>query len=163
MGKDDTEFKPRLDTIPSSYILEQIAKHVKREGQLKQLIKVENTDEPEAFVQPIAAGEKVVSSNQSVAYAYLKKYCSDAVAIDMEGNGFLIAARPHHAHAIEIRGISDLIENKADADAGGSQPRAAANAAARSEEHTSELQSLMRISYAVICLKKKNRNQHINM
>src|SRR3546814_4166659 len=29
-------------------------------------------------------------------------------------------------------------------------------AAARSEEHTSELQSLMRISYAVFCLKKKN-------
>src|SRR3546814_6729300 len=29
----------------------------------------------------------------------------------------------------------------------------------RSEEHTSELQSLMRISYAVFCLKKKN-NQH---
>src|SRR3546814_10026639 len=27
----------------------------------------------------------------------------------------------------------------------------------RSEEHTSELQSLMRISYAVICLKKKNK------
>src|SRR3546814_5449083 len=31
----------------------------------------------------------------------------------------------------------------------------------RSEEHTSELQSLMRISYAVFCLKKKkNRNNH---
>src|SRR3546814_6481794 len=29
---------------------------------------------------------------------------------------------------------------------------------ARSEEHTSELQSLMRISYAVFCLKKKNTN-----
>src|SRR3546814_1321724 len=29
---------------------------------------------------------------------------------------------------------------------------------ARSEEHTSELQSLMRISYAVFCLKKKNCN-----
>src|SRR3546814_6339846 len=29
--------------------------------------------------------------------------------------------------------------------------------APRSEEHTSELQSLMRISYAVFCLKKKNR------
>src|SRR3546814_4232323 len=28
----------------------------------------------------------------------------------------------------------------------------------RSEEHTSELQSLMRISYAVFCLKKKNTN-----
>src|SRR3546814_2621632 len=29
----------------------------------------------------------------------------------------------------------------------------------RSEEHTSELQSLMRISYAVVCLKKKNQQQ----
>src|SRR3546814_3283397 len=32
--------------------------------------------------------------------------------------------------------------------------------AMRSEEHTSELQSLMRISYAVFCLKKKNNNKH---
>src|SRR3546814_7762215 len=30
----------------------------------------------------------------------------------------------------------------------------------RSEEHTSELQSLMRISYAVFCLKKKKQQQH---
>src|SRR3546814_6856743 len=30
----------------------------------------------------------------------------------------------------------------------------------RSEEHTSELQSLMRISYAVFCLKKKKTNNH---
>src|SRR3546814_1241163 len=34
----------------------------------------------------------------------------------------------------------------------------------RSEEHTSELQSLMRISYAVFCLKKKKeKKQHHNM
>src|SRR3546814_7683771 len=34
----------------------------------------------------------------------------------------------------------------------------------RSEEHTSELQSLMRISYAVFCLKKKNtKNQTANI
>src|SRR3546814_9002841 len=34
----------------------------------------------------------------------------------------------------------------------------------RSEEHTSELQSLMRISYAVFCLKKKNnQNHHYNI
>src|SRR3546814_6205488 len=32
------------------------------------------------------------------------------------------------------------------------------NAAERSEEHTSELQSLMRISYAVFCLKKKKKS-----
>src|SRR3546814_2825862 len=44
-------------------------------------------------------------------------------------------------------------------------PRAAA-AQRRSEEHTSELQSLMRISYAVFCLKKKKNHtpltQHTN-
>src|SRR3546814_5052793 len=34
---------------------------------------------------------------------------------------------------------------------------------ARSEEHTSELQSLMRISYAVFCLKKKNNKKTKNM
>src|SRR3546814_5933584 len=33
------------------------------------------------------------------------------------------------------------------------------NIVGRSEEHTSELQSLMRISYAVFCLKKKQTNQ----
>src|SRR3546814_10506597 len=35
---------------------------------------------------------------------------------------------------------------------------ARAHRASRSEEHTSELQSLMRISYAVFCLKKKKHN-----
>src|SRR3546814_7825301 len=35
------------------------------------------------------------------------------------------------------------------------------NGAERSEEHTSELQSLMRISYAVFCLKKKKRQTNI--
>src|SRR3546814_1332684 len=34
---------------------------------------------------------------------------------------------------------------------------------ARSEEHTSELQSLMRISYAVFCLKKKNLNTYYTL
>src|SRR3546814_10173401 len=37
--------------------------------------------------------------------------------------------------------------------------RRAISSSARSEEHTSELQSLMRISYAVFCLKKKNTIQ----
>src|SRR3546814_2700363 len=33
----------------------------------------------------------------------------------------------------------------------------------RSEEHTSELQSLMRISYAVFCLKKKKKQRHTQL
>src|SRR3546814_1055490 len=38
--------------------------------------------------------------------------------------------------------------------------KAVSASAARSEEHTSELQSLMRISYAVFCLKKKKQTQN---
>src|SRR3546814_4459201 len=38
---------------------------------------------------------------------------------------------------------------------GGDRPSQTTHHAGRSEEHTSELQSLMRISYAVFCLKKK--------
>src|SRR3546814_9470088 len=42
---------------------------------------------------------------------------------------------------------------------GGTAPRRPATRARRSEEHTSELQSLMRISYAVFCLKKKKKQK----
>src|SRR3546814_4451563 len=38
-------------------------------------------------------------------------------------------------------------------------PDQAGECSSRSEEHTSELQSLMRISYAVFCLKKKKKHQ----
>src|SRR3546814_7020689 len=41
-----------------------------------------------------------------------------------------------------------------------SPPCARSTTPARSEEHTSELQSLMRNSYAVFCLKKKNPIKH---
>src|SRR3546814_6838213 len=41
----------------------------------------------------------------------------------------------------------------------GYQPVELASAPDRSEEHTSELQSLMRISYAVFCLKKKKKTK----
>src|SRR3546814_9661843 len=47
----------------------------------------------------------------------------------------------------KLRLIGDYLRSTPDPDRG------------RSEEHTSELQSLMRISYAVFCLKKKKQNQ----
>src|SRR3546814_5209782 len=42
-------------------------------------------------------------------------------------------------------------------------PRSQMSAANRSEEHTSELQSLMRISYAVFCLKKKTHSNKYDL
>src|SRR3546814_2350519 len=49
-----------------------------------------------------------------------------------------------------------------DARAAFRHPSLACPARTRSEEHTSELQSLMRISYAVFCLKKKKTNTNTN-
>src|SRR3546814_7074376 len=54
--------------------------------------------------------------------------------------------------------IGSMINSAQDASAPkleGTAPECPAIIAGRSEEHTSELQSLMRISYAVFCLKKK--------
>src|SRR3546814_2729151 len=89
---------------------------------------------------------------------------------------FIVGAdRDHQVTGAERRfaprGQADVqtrvaVERSGDAD---EQPRpgpraelaapALALAAERSEEHTSELQSLMRTSYAVSCLKKKNKTQ----
>src|SRR3546814_5506279 len=60
------------------------------------------------------------------------------------GNGLI--TRYAHASSINVK-VGDLVEK-------------------RSEEHTSELQSLMRSSYAVFCWKKKNNDkpaQHIHI
>src|SRR3546814_9578182 len=71
--------------------------------------------------------------------------------------------RPRNDIAVEStpdRSLSDLFKSSRAVEAttgcGPSSPRCRVVIIARSEEHTSELQSLMRISYAVFCLKKKN-------
>src|SRR3546814_8491994 len=66
--------------------------------------------------------------------------------------GRIAPAEDHHARRLVARGDGGIARAHCVAvqlGAGGEQH------ALRSEEHTSELQSLMRISYAVFCLKKK--------
>src|SRR3546814_2797484 len=74
--------------------------------------------------------------------------------------------RSRDPHRSRTRGRPPDVRHAGTAPAGASsprggrgQPRALAGDVRRprSEEHTSELQSLMRISYAVFCLKKKTR------
>src|SRR3546814_7070733 len=76
-----------------------------------------------------------ISTRTDTLFPYTTLFRS--VDISDEGSVLAIAA------AVEARwGRCDILVNN------------------RSEEHTSELQSLMRISYAVFCLKKKNKPKH---
>src|SRR3546814_3893461 len=60
-------------------------------------------------------------------------------------------------HLKRLKAMEETAKSKAVPAAGGNAEEAAVSrSGGRSEEHTSELQSLMRISYAVFCLKKNN-------
>src|SRR3546814_7733810 len=71
---------------------------------------------------------------------------------------FAELARPRAARAQRLATFDQLLQHRAAA-VGLQLDHVFAGVAGRSEEHTSELQSLMRISYAVFCLKKNNKNQ----
>src|SRR3546814_7083152 len=58
--------------------------------------------------------------------------------------------------------LVDQREQHADPEVEAVQHHIGQHGKGRSEEHTSELQSLMRISYAVFCLKKKKKNKKIH-
>src|SRR3546814_10627350 len=88
-------------------------------------------------------------------------------ACRLRGTVALVAALPKPArglgHSVTIHMAGEI----ACADLGDKVPALAGMSfvqwGERSEEHTSELQSLMRISYAVFCLKKKKKLNHTNI
>jgi predicted ATP-binding protein involved in virulence/nucleoside phosphorylase len=111
-------FRPRPQIGLSTYRLEQQARSEARKSDwLKRLSVFEPLStilkvEPRVFVAPIAAGEKIIASTQSDIFRFLRSNYGDAIAVEMEGMGFLSAAQAHaNVSAIVIRGISDLIDN----------------------------------------------------
>src|SRR3546814_6912993 len=92
-------------------------------------------------------------------YATLFRSLS-AGAFRVSGAGVLLRGPGTHQPAFPGGGFWGALAHRQKAVSGSSR-RCSGNAAAgRSEEHTSELQSLMRISYAVFCLKKKKTHQN---
>jgi nucleoside phosphorylase len=81
------------------------------------------------IVGPIAAGEKVVASKRAATAKLIREHYGDALAVEMEGHGFLEGVHINHSvKGCVVRGISDLLSGKANADRARSQ-RLAADAA----------------------------------
>src|SRR3546814_4131162 len=76
-------------------------------------------------------------SDSSQSFPLLKSFSACSDKVDMEA---LIATAQYKLYYIDAGGATVEVSD-------------------RSEEHTSELQSLMRISYAVFCLKKKKHKK----
>jgi len=131
-GKEEATFQPRANVGESTYPMQQRARAEARKGNWIQRSERPPSDPaPRAFVGPIAAGSKVVASTRSETYKFLRAQYSDALAVEMEGHGFLKAAHANPGvEALVIRGISDLIDRKSSTDAKGYQNIAAQNASA---------------------------------
>src|SRR3546814_3908957 len=101
--------------------------------------------EVERRVQRVAAVVQNVDALDPV-------FAGEGVDDDLRGSGAvgIVVERPALAGLAVPMDLRRLVK------AGGGQGDARHVGRLRSEEHTSELQSLMRISYAVFCLKKKN-------
>ena len=114
--KDETLPRPKLGE--ADYDLKQRAQAEARKGDWRSRILPglsASERQPDVYIKPIAAGEKVVASRKSAVYKYLRRYYDDAIAVEMEGFGFLKATQQTKSvSAIVIRGISDLIEGKND-------------------------------------------------
>lgn len=131
-GKEvEGAFLPRPEVGHSSHRLVERAKVEARKDNWHKALNKSAIPSPTAFIGPIAAGEKVIASNKSPTAKFLRQSYSDALAVEMEGAGFLNALHVHNnISGIVIRGISDLLTKKAQADSQGSQQIASENAAA---------------------------------
>ena len=130
-GKAEESFRPRPEVGLSAYSLEQRARAEARKPDWLQRLPKAPFPVPKVYVAPIAAGEKVVASIESEVFKFLRANYGDAISVEMEGFGFLDAARANQqVSALVIRGISDLIYNKTEADTKGYQEIAAGHASA---------------------------------
>lgn len=122
-GKDTDEgFKPRPVAFVPDVVLHELSRAVRRSYN-------RGASNFRIFEGAIAAGDKVVASTRSATARLIRENYGDTLAVAMEELGFLEGAHRSSVPAMSIRGISDLLDGKADSDKAGSQKQASVNAA----------------------------------
>src|SRR3546814_5584455 len=102
------------------------------------------------------------ATERGIGASLAKRMCSEASSDASPVRAFLCPARTRPVDQPEHIGESGALRFARPARRQTRRTgRRACSRKARSEEHTSELQSLMRISYAVFCLKKKKQQSTI--
>lgn len=130
-GADREHFQPRPEAFLSSYPLVQEAQIAARGVEWRNRIRRANqTLLPTVFVGPVAAGAKVIKSSEGAIAKLLRESYGDTLAVEMEGEGFMRAAYTNKVDSMVIRGISDLLDGKVEADKSGSQEVASEHASA---------------------------------
>jgi len=110
---DGQQFSVRPKAGKSTYAMVQRARSEARKGDWLQRLSDVPKPQPRVHIAPIVAGEKVIASRESDLFRFLRDSYNDAIAVEMEGFGFLSAAFAYpDIKAIVIRGISDLIKDK---------------------------------------------------
>lgn len=131
--KDGFKFRPQFGA--SSYEMERAATAFSMSDRwlstAKSLVEVDFEPEITVVTGTIASGEKVDASDSSQLHEHINWNASHALAIEMEGLGFLrvCMTRPN-IKSLLLRGISDMVNNKGEMDAKGSQPYASKNVSA---------------------------------
>jgi len=142
-GRDTSDgFKPRPVVNLPAYSLEQRARAIKLADDWRRRLNssLPHTN-PQIYIGAIAAGEKVVASSAGNIAEFLKENYGDTLGVEMEGQGFLAGVHINMpVQGCVVRGISDLLDGKADADKAGSQERAADVASAVAFEILATLQ-----------------------
>ncbi len=101
-GKQTADFKSRPEIGESTHAMIQLAMATARkESWLEKL-----QHKPEVLIAPIAAGSKVLADTRSPIYEFIRQTYNDAVAVEMEGIGFLDTIHRHQTvNAIRLVAI----------------------------------------------------------
>ncbi len=138
-GKDADTFESRPESFNADNALQSAARYAASSNKWHRRIRPPGA-RPRALVGPIAAGSKVAANTREGSiYSFVRQRFSDALALETEAAGFFTACQVAGARAMVIRGISDMVEGKAEEDQKGGQAVAAGHAAAFAFEVLADL------------------------